>query len=114
MFSCIMLRRRDHVLTLPRRDGFLGQAHLVRCAGFDFNEDDDLALLYDDVNFTIGSPRVAGDDFTSARGEMFGGNLFAPFADSLIVIHSRNSFNTERSLSSMLGLTGFVLDAKRL
>ena len=60
------------MLAFARRDGFLRQAHFVRCARFDFDEDGAIALLGDDVNFAVGGSNILSDDLIAFLCEIFG------------------------------------------
>ena len=87
-----MVSGGEHVFAFARRDGFFGQAHFVRCPCFDFDEDRDITLFSDNINFTVGSSGVPRHDFISTLCEIFGGCIFAPFADALIMTSFQKFF----------------------
>ena len=108
MLCRVMFGTSDHMLTLAGCDGFFRQPQLVQCPCFDFDEDDALALFCNDVNFAIRCADVSSNDLATVLREIFGGCLFAPLADVLMMFHFKNSSRIVIKRSSSLGLSGFV------
>ena len=66
MLGSVMLCGILHMFALASGDVMFRKEICAGCKSLHFNEDRDIALLRDDVNFTIRGADVSGDDLKSA------------------------------------------------
>ena len=62
----------QHMFALASRDILFGEEIFTGSQGLYFNKDRHVSLFCDDVDFTVGSPRVAGDDLVATSAQESG------------------------------------------
>jgi hypothetical protein len=62
--------------------GFQGTAEVSCSACFDFDKDDAIPILADNINFTAFLPIISGNDFETSGCKKINGTIFALFTET--------------------------------